>query len=89
MLIMAKAQAELTAGLNAGPLDAGESMQLPWIGVSPHVNTIYNVFVVSNRNDYAPSKTIIDKMMAMNDARLPAYFTQVDTSTEVGVEKWA
>lgn len=85
---MATAQAELTAGINAGPLAAGQSMQLPWVGVAPHVNTIYNVFVISNRNDYAPSGTIIDKMLAMNDARLPAFFTQVDTSTEVGVEKW-
>jgi hypothetical protein len=83
-----KAQAELTAGINAGPLGPGEAMQLPWVGVSPHVNTIYSVFVVANRNDYSPSKTIIDKMLALNDARLPAYFTQVDTSTEVGVEKW-
>ncbi len=83
-----KAQSELTAGINAGPLAPGQAMQLPWIGVAPHVNTIYNVFIVSNRNDYSPSKTIIDKMQDLNDARLPAFFTQVDTSTEVGVEKW-
>ena len=85
---MAKAQAELTAGINAGPLAEGQAMQLPWVGVSPHVNTIYSVFILSNRNDYAPSGTIIDMMLSMNDARLPAYFTQVDTSSEVGVEKW-
>jgi len=83
-----KAQSELTAGINAGPLAAGQAMQLPWVGVSPHVNTIYDVFILSNRNDYAPSKTIIDMMLALNDARTPAFFTQVDTSTEVGVEKW-
>jgi hypothetical protein len=84
----AKAQSEVSAAIAAGPLAPGESVQLPWVGVTPHVNTIYQVFVVDNRNDYCPSKTIIDIMLNLNDARLPAYFTQVDTSTEVGVEKW-
>ncbi|MCD4711082.1 MAG: SusD/RagB family nutrient-binding outer membrane lipoprotein [Bacteroidales bacterium] len=84
----ATAQAELTAAIAAGLLEPGESMQLPWTMVTPHVNTIYTVFVVANRNDYAPSATIIDMMKGLDDARLPAFFTQVDTSTEVGVEKW-
>ena len=82
------AQSMLTEAINAGVLETGESMQLPWVGVTPHVNTIYNMFIVSNRNDYAPSGTIISMMNDLGDARLPAYFTQVDTSTEVGVEKW-
>ena len=82
------AQSELAAAIAAGPLEAGESMQLPWLSIIPHVNTIYNVFMVANRNDYAPSKTIIDIMEARSDARMPVYFTQVDTSTEIGVEKW-
>ena len=76
----ATAQAEVTAALAAGCLEPGESMQLSWPGVTPHVNTIYNVFVVANRNDYAPSLTIIDLMEQLDDARMPAYFTQVDTS---------
>jgi len=85
----ATAQAELTAAINAGMLEPGESMQLHWTAVTPHTNTIYASFVPSARNDYGPANTIIDKMVALNDARLPAYFTQTDTSTEVGVEKWA
>ena len=83
------AQSELNAALAAGVLEPGESMQLHWVGVTPHVNTIYSVFIVSNRNDFAPCLTIIDKMEDLLDARMPAYFTQVDTSTETGVEKWA
>jgi len=83
------AQSELTAAINAGMLEAGEAMQLPWLGVTPHTNTIYANFVPTKRNDFAPSNTIIDMMNGLNDARMPAYFTQVDTSTEVGVEKWA
>ncbi len=75
-----RAQAELADALTAGVLESGESMQLPWVGVTPHVNTIYDVFKVSNRNDYAPSLTIITLMEGLNDARMPLYFTQVDTS---------
>ena len=81
------AQSMLTEALTAGVLQAGETMQLPWVGVTPHVNTIYNMFA-GGRNDYAPSGTIISMMNGLNDARLPAFFTEVDTSTEVGVEKW-
>lgn len=82
------AQSELTAAINAGMLEAGESMQLPWFGSSPHNNTIYTMFA-GGREDYGPANTIVDIMVDKDDARLPAFFTQVDTSTEVGVEKWA
>jgi hypothetical protein len=82
------AQAELSAAIHAGMFEAGESMQLPWIGITPHTNTIYAMFAGA-REDYGPANTIIDIMVALNDARLPALFTQVDTSTEWGVEKWA
>jgi hypothetical protein len=85
----ATAQAELTAAIGFGMLGAGEVTQLPWTAVTPHTNTIYASFVPSNRNDYGPANTIIDMMNDLNDARLPAFFTQTDTSTEVGVEKWA
>ena len=84
-----KAQSELTAAINAGMLEAGEAMQLPWTAVTPHTNTIYAQFVPTARNDYGPANTIIDMMVELDDARLPAFFTQTDTSTEVGVEKWA
>ncbi len=83
------AQAELAAAISAGMLEAGESFQLHWTSVTPHTNTIYASFVPTARNDYGPANTIIDKMVTLDDARLPAYFTQVDTSTEVGVEKLA
>jgi len=82
------AQSELTAAINAGMFEAGESMQLPWIGVTPHNNTIYSMYA-GGRNDYAPANTIVDWMNDLSDARLPAYFTQVDTSSEVGVVKLA
>jgi hypothetical protein len=83
------AQSELAMALTAGVFEAGESFQLPWIGVAPHVNTINNLFVVGGRNDYAPSMTIVDLMFDLNDPRMPEFFTKTDTSTEAGVEKLA
>jgi hypothetical protein len=83
------AQSELASALTAGVFEAGETFALPWIGVSPHVNTINNMFIVGNRNDYAPSKTIVDLMLALDDPRLPEFFGMTDTSTEAGVEKLA
>ena len=82
------AQAELAAAITAGMLEAGEAMQLPWFGSSPHNNTIYTMFA-GGREDYGPANTIVDMMNDLGDARLPAFFTQTDTSTEVGVEKLA
>jgi len=69
---------ELASAIAAGTLEAGESMQLLWIGIVPHVNTIYNLFVVANRTDYVPSLTIIEIMEALDDARMIAYFSRVN-----------
>ncbi len=82
------AQSELSAAISAGMFEAGEYMQLPWLGVTPHNSTIYALFA-GGRTDYGPANTIVDMMNDLSDARRPAYFALVDTSTEVGVEKWA
>jgi hypothetical protein len=84
----AAAQSNANAAIASGIIAAEEEgMIFNWLGVSPHVNTMYNRFIVDGRTDYAPSKTIMDKMAAVNDPRMASYFAQVDTSTEEGVEK--
>ncbi|MCF8367767.1 MAG: SusD/RagB family nutrient-binding outer membrane lipoprotein [Bacteroidales bacterium] len=55
-----------------------ESGMVNYTGVVPHVNAIYDAFVVDNRKDYLPTNTIIDMMKSMNDPRLPLWFTQYD-----------
>jgi len=84
----ATAQANAEAAINAGLLEAGEALTLQWLGQDPYVNTYYRRFEIDGRTDYAPSKTIIDKMLALNDPRIPAYFTQVDTSGEGDFVYW-
>ena len=55
-----------------------ESGYLFYTGVTPHVNTIYNGFINDGRSDYLPTNTIVDKMLELNDPRLPLYFTQYE-----------
>ncbi|MCF8226671.1 MAG: SusD/RagB family nutrient-binding outer membrane lipoprotein [Bacteroidales bacterium] len=82
----AKANAE--AAINAGLLEDGEALTLEWMGQDPYVNTYYRRFEIDGRTDYAPSKTIIDKMFALNDPRMSSYFTQVDTSGDGDYVYW-
>jgi hypothetical protein len=55
----------------------------------PNDNPIYENLVASGRNDFVGANTLIDKMNALTDPRLPFFFTQVDTSTTIGVIKLA
>ncbi|WP_164977464.1 SusD/RagB family nutrient-binding outer membrane lipoprotein [Ancylomarina salipaludis] len=57
---------------------ASEGAIFNYLGLEPYVNTIYQGFVVDNRSDYVPSNTLIDKMNALNDPRLPLWFTKKD-----------
>lgn len=70
-------QAKVEAAVTAGVYDSNlEGAFFDYIGTDPYVNTIYDGFVIDNRNDYCPSKTLIDKMVSLNDPRLPLWFTQ-------------
>ncbi|BAX78982.1 SusD/RagB family nutrient-binding outer membrane lipoprotein [Labilibaculum antarcticum] len=72
-------QAKVEAAVAAGVYNSNlEGAFFEYIGTDPYVNTIYDGFVIDNRNDYCPSNTIIDKMVALNDPRLPLWFTQKD-----------
>jgi hypothetical protein len=55
----------------------------------PNSNPVYDELILTGRKDFVAANTIIDIMNDLADPRLPAYFTQVDTSTETGVVKLA
>jgi hypothetical protein len=75
------AQSNANAAIASGLISAeSEGMIFTWLGVSPHVSTIYNRFIVDGRTDFAPAKTIMDIMAGMNDPRMASYFATVDTS---------
>ena len=84
------AQDAISAAMNYGAISsADQNGTFAWNGVVPFVNTIYEHFVVDNRKDYLPSNTLVDMMLNLNDPRISMWLTQVDTSTEFGVEKLA
>lgn len=79
------AKAAVESAYSAGVFTSqDESGILYYPGVSPHVNTIYSGFFVDGRKDYIPTNTIIDYMVALNDPRLPLYFTEMDGGGYLG-----
>lgn len=62
---------------------------LQYLSSPPNSNPIYDELVLTGRKDFVGANTIIDLMNNLEDPRLSAYFTLVDTSTETGVVKLA
>lgn len=72
------AQAAINSAMGFGVYAAGEEAALTYIGVTPHVNTIYNAFVIDGRSDYLPGETIIEKLKDLSDPRLSLWFTEYE-----------
>jgi hypothetical protein len=49
-----------------------------YFSATPNVNPVWTNLVQSGRNDYVPSKTIVDMMNLLNDPRRPEFFTTID-----------
>jgi len=47
-----------------------------YTGTAPYVNSYYQEFVLGNRKDFCPTNTLVDKMKALNDPRMPVWFTK-------------
>ena len=58
--------------------DQSQSAALVYIGITPHVNSIYLNMVELGRTDFVAANTIVDTMNALNDPRRPYYFTSID-----------
>ncbi|MDX8340833.1 SusD/RagB family nutrient-binding outer membrane lipoprotein [Draconibacterium sp. IB214405] len=72
------AKSAVESAYSAGVFEAGEGALFYYNGVVPHVNTIYSHFSVSNRKDWLPANTIVDKMNELGDPRIGKYFTQYE-----------
>jgi hypothetical protein len=66
-----------------------DNAKVVYLSAQPNANPIYVDLVASARHDFVPTSIIVDLMNSLDDPRLPAYFTTVDTSTELGVIKLA
>ncbi|MFK7030625.1 SusD/RagB family nutrient-binding outer membrane lipoprotein [Flavobacterium oreochromis] len=52
---------------------------------APTYNPIYDNLVASNRNDFVPSKTIVDYMNSLSDPRRKIFFTQLGSEYIGGI----
>jgi hypothetical protein len=68
---------EFALAVAAGPLAAGETLKYSFLSGDPNnYNPWYNNYSISNRNDFAVSKTLVDLMKnggGVMDPRLPVY----------------
>lgn len=72
--VLAEIQAEGSGYINAN----NETAQMAYLA-SPNQNPISNLF--DTRDDYRISKTIVDRLFALNDPRLPVYASRTQAAT--------
>lgn len=60
-----------------------------YLSASPNTHPLYAELVLTGRYDFVPANTFVNVMNDLNDPRRDVYFTQIDTSSEDGVEKLA
>ncbi len=73
----AKAKSMAEAAVASGVFSStSEDLSMEYISAAPYTNPAYEDLVLSGRSDFVAANTIIDKMVALNDPRLPLYFDQ-------------
>jgi hypothetical protein len=58
--------------------DLANSAIFKYNGTYPYVNSYYEEYQVNGRQDYCPTKTLVDMMNTLNDPRRPIWFTTVE-----------
>lgn len=72
----AKAKSVVESAVSAGVFSSNADNALfSYLGAPPNTNPIWVDLVQSGRKDFVGNNTIIDEMAALNDPRLPLYFT--------------
>lgn len=75
------ASAQVLAAVSDGVITSNSNnATLVYQSAQPNTNPIYVDVVASQRNDFVPTSTIIDKMNNLNDPRRSSYFTQFGSS---------
>ena len=52
-----------------------DNAKLPYLGAAPNTNPIWVDLVQSGRRDFVAANTIVNMMLALDDPRVPLYFT--------------
>lgn len=58
---------------DGGMKDNADRLEYKYLAESANENPLYNNIEVQGREDFAPSKTLLDQLIAYNDPRLAAY----------------
>lgn len=81
-----KAQTVINAAIAGGVItSADDNMKIAFESAAPYTNPVYRALVLSGRNDYVPTNTIVDAMSAVNDPRMDDYFTLLDGAYVGGI----
>jgi hypothetical protein len=79
------AQAKVSEAVTAGVFESNDDNGLfRYTGVTPNANPIWVDVIQSNRNDYVIAKTLLNSMVALNDPRRTAYYTNEYSDADLG-----
>ncbi len=82
----AKAQTVVSSAIAAGVFtSSSDDMKIAFETAAPYTNPIYAALVLSGRDDFVPTNTIVDMMGTLNDPRRDDYFTLLDDAYVGGV----
>lgn len=70
---------------DGGMTDNADLLEYKYLAESANQNPLYDNIVVAARKDFAPSKTILDQLIAYNDPRLEAYADPNEDGEYAGV----
>lgn len=80
-----KAATMATQAVASGVFESNDdNAALAYLGAAPNTNPIWEDLVQSGRADYVIANTIVDKMNALNDPRLPIYAEPMDDDSFKG-----
>ncbi|MGY0406884.1 MAG: SusD/RagB family nutrient-binding outer membrane lipoprotein [Polaribacter sp.] len=81
-----KAKKVVNEAIAAGVFtSANDNMKIAFEGAAPYTNPVYKDLVLSGRNDYVPTNTIVDIMNSLNDPRRNDYFTLYQDAYKGGI----
>ena len=70
---------------DGGITDNSEALVYNFVNETMNQNPLYDNIIVGARNDFAPSKTLLDQLLAYNDPRIEAYAEPNSDGEYVGV----
>lgn len=75
----ATAQSVVSSAIASGVFtSANDDMKIAFETAAPYTNPIYAALVLSGRDDFIPTNTIVDLMGTLNDPRQDDYFTMLN-----------